>query len=138
MRTDRHGGGLKEVFMELIIGGAYQGKLDYARRMKRCEVFFSCAPDGADPDFSADVVEHIERFVLKCLRENRSALDFFESRKGEWTRCILIADDISSGVVPIDPEMRAWREETGRLLAHLAGEAARVHRVFCGIGQVIQ
>ncbi len=124
--------------MELIIGGAYQGKLAYARRINAFGACFSCAQDGADPDFSADVVEHIERFVLKCLRENRSAQDFFSRRRGEWAHCVFIADDISSGVVPIDPEMRAWREETGRLLAYLAGEAARVRRVFCGIGQVIK
>lgn len=124
--------------MELIIGGAFQGKMEYARCINTSNKFFTCAQDGAEPDFSADIVEHIERFVLKCLRENRSAVDFFRSRRDEWAHCLFIADDISSGVVPVDPEMRAWREETGRLLAYLAGEAKRVHRVFCGIGQVIK
>ncbi len=125
--------------MELIIGGAFQGKMEYARNsIQASGTVFTCRQDGAEPDFSADIVEHIERFVLGCLRENRSSVAFFKERREAWAHCVLIADDISSGVVPIDPEMRAWREETGRLLAYLAGDAARVHRVFCGIGQVIK
>jgi adenosyl cobinamide kinase/adenosyl cobinamide phosphate guanylyltransferase len=125
--------------MELIIGGAYQGKKAYAQSCSHASyTFFTCMHDGAEIDFSSGAVEHIERFVLACLRKNRSAIAYFEEHRNEWTDCVLIADDISAGVVPVDPEMRAWREETGRLLAYLAGEAKRVHRVFCGIGQAIK
>jgi adenosylcobinamide kinase/adenosylcobinamide-phosphate guanylyltransferase len=124
--------------MELIIGGAFQGKKEYARGLRENLTFYSCAPERAEIDFSSGAMEHLELFVLGCLRENRSPRAYFEARESEWMNAILIADDISSGVVPMDAEMRAWREESGRLLAYLAGKAARVHRVFCGIGQAIK
>ena len=47
-------------------------------------------------------------------------------------------DDVSQGVVPIDTDRRAWREDVGRTMLWLAKEADEVHRVFCGLGQRIK
>ena len=49
-----------------------------------------------------------------------------------------MAADTSQGVVPMDKDVRAAREASGRLLTYLAGEADEVHRVFCGIGKRIK
>lgn len=46
---------------------------------------------------------------------------------------ILLCEDIACGVVPIDPEQRAWREAVGRMNAMLAARAERVTRIFCGL-----
>ena len=46
---------------------------------------------------------------------------------------VLLADDVSCGVVPVDETARAWREDTGRFLTELAARSARVTRVFCGL-----
>jgi adenosyl cobinamide kinase/adenosyl cobinamide phosphate guanylyltransferase len=51
---------------------------------------------------------------------------------------VIISDDISSGVVPVDREMRQWREALGRSLAMLAEQADEVIRVFCGIASRIK
>ena len=51
---------------------------------------------------------------------------------------IIIMDDVSQGVVPIDTDRRAWREDVGRTMLWLAKEADEVHRVFCGLGQRIK
>ena len=51
---------------------------------------------------------------------------------------ILICDDISCGVVPMDKEVRAWREATGRAINALAAQADRVVRVFCGLPMVLK
>ena len=48
---------------------------------------------------------------------------------------VLIATDISCGVVPVDPLMRAWREACGRMNNLLAEEADEVWRLFCGLPQ---
>ncbi|MGI6239410.1 MAG: cobalamin biosynthesis protein CobU [Christensenellales bacterium] len=124
--------------MELIIGGAYQGKTEYASGLFGITSLHTCAEDADVLDFSHAAICHIERFCLACVRSGKSARAYFEENRDQWQDKVLIADDISCGVVPMDAEMRAWREETGRLLAYLAGEAARVHRVFLGIGQVIK
>lgn len=124
--------------MELIIGGAYQGKLDYAKENLNVTSHFTCAPDTENIDFSVGCVVHLERFALSCLRRGLSPAEQLKTLEAEWADCILIADDISQGVVPVDAEMRAWREETGRMLNYLAGKASHVHRVFLGIGLVIK
>ena len=51
---------------------------------------------------------------------------------------VVICEDIFCGVVPVDPEMRAWREATGRMMNELCRHADRVVRLFCGIPQVLK
>ena len=46
--------------------------------------------------------------------------------------------DISAGVVPMDPEVRRWREENGKFGRYLAENAEAVYRVFCGLEQRIR
>lgn len=124
--------------MELIIGGAYQGKAEYARATLGITEIFACPEGALELDFSRPAIAHLELFALSRLRAGTSALKYFQEHRDQWGACVFLADDISCGVVPIDPELRAWREETGRLLNYLAGEARRVHRVFLGIGSVIK
>ena len=46
--------------------------------------------------------------------------------------------DVSQGIVPMEPELRAFREMNGRLMLQLAAEADEVHRVFCGMGKRVK
>lgn len=50
----------------------------------------------------------------------------------------VIATEVGSGVVPLDPAERAARERAGRLNQLLAERATAVVRVFCGIPVVIK
>ena len=50
---------------------------------------------------------------------------------------VIICEDITCGIVPIDPIDRRWRELTGRYLQKLAGTGAEVIRMVCGIPQVL-
>ena len=127
--------------MILIFGGAYQGKLEYAKRNYSVDKVFDCGrtPDQtASPDFSADAVCGIEAFVLWCTKNGIEAADWFRERKDLWQDKILIIRDQSQGIVPMDPEERAAREMCGRLMIYLAGEAKQVIRVFCGLGEKIK
>jgi adenosyl cobinamide kinase/adenosyl cobinamide phosphate guanylyltransferase len=63
------------------------------------------------------------------------AREILASRRADLTDKILIASDVSQGLVPMDPLDRAYREMMGRTLLYLASEAEQVHRVFCGLGQ---
>ena len=47
-------------------------------------------------------------------------------------------DQVGCGVVPIDPDERAWRERAGRLSCELALRADTVVRLVCGCPQVIK
>ena len=124
--------------MELIIGGAYQGKLDYAKEKLNVTGHYECTIESGNIDFSCGCVCGLEKFALACLRAGKSPVESMKACEDMWKNCVLISNDISQGVVPIDAEMRAWREETGRMLNYLAGKADHVHRVFLGIGQVIK
>ena len=108
--------------MVLIIGGAYQGKLDFAKSifdLSESDIF-TCT--GGEIDFSRRCIDHIEEFTLWCVQ---SGVDAVES--------ILICEDISAGVVPMGADMRAWRQMNGLLCRYLSGEAAQVSRLFCGL-----
>ena len=121
--------------MILIIGGAYQGKLDYAKAAFSIseEDVFSCTGDTID--FSKRCVNRIEEFTYGCVRKGVEPKTFFQSRRELWRDSILICQDIFCGVVPMDADQREWRQATGRLCQYLAGEASQVSRIFCGLEQ---
>ena len=119
--------------MELIIGGAYQGKLTYARQRYGLGDgdIYTCTAEEA-PDTSKRCIRHLEEYVLGCVRRGEMPeLRFRED-------AVLICRDISAGVVPIESELRAWREATGRFLNALAAQADEVTRLFCGLTQKLK
>lgn len=121
--------------MKLIIGGAYQGKRDFAISAFHLEErdIFTC--EGENIDFSAPCIDKIEEFTLACVRSGREPLDIFLENRGKWQDSILICQDIFCGVVPMEADMREWRNATGRLCQYLSREAEQVSRIFCGLEQ---
>ena len=120
--------------IHLIIGGAYQGKEDWAREEFSLldEDIFVCDSDSM-PDFSKKCLTHYENYVAYCLKQNLSPqTDFSDST-------VIICDDIFCGVVPIDAFQRKWREETGLTLQKIAAQKNVIlWRVFCGRAVKIQ
>lgn len=121
--------------MVFIIGGAYQGKLTYAKAAFDLapEDIFTC--NGTQIDFGRRCVRSIEEFTLACVQAGADAVAYFAAHREEWEDSILICRDIFCGVVPLGAENRAWRQETGRLCRYLSAEAERVVRIFCGLEQ---
>lgn len=121
--------------MILIVGGAYQGKLDYAKAAYNLapEDVFTCT--GKEIDFSKRCVNALEEFCYACIGADIDPIEYAQAHREDWKDSILICSDLSSGVVPIDPVQRHWRHTTGRLCQYLAGEAERVSRIFCGLEQ---
>ncbi|MBQ1280822.1 MAG: bifunctional adenosylcobinamide kinase/adenosylcobinamide-phosphate guanylyltransferase [Oscillospiraceae bacterium] len=116
--------------MELIIGGAYQGKLSWAvahyglREDEICDL----AADMPIPGKRCYC--HLEA-LTKRDPDCASYLPLFRD-------AIVIAREIGSGVVPLDADARAWRERHGSLLRRLAADADRVTRIFCGLPEVLK
>ena len=108
--------------MILVIGGAYQGKLTWAK-----EKFDLC--DG-------DCCDLAEGFLpgKRCYYHLEAA-----TRRGEIPPfpedAVVIGREVGCGVVPMDNRERAWRERHGAALQELAGQSHSVYRVFCGIGE---
>lgn len=123
--------------MVLIFGGAYQGKLDYAKANYNIETVCDCS-EGQTPDFEKDAIYGLDGFVLKCAQEGVEAADFFRENKEKWQDKVIISTDVSQGIVPMDATLRAFREMNGRMMLYLANEADEVIRVFCGIGKKVK
>ena len=118
--------------MQLIIGGACQGKKEYAIShfgLKDGEIL-TCTEDS-EPDLSARCIDHLERYIRKCVAEDKEPVSPDAFRKD----AILICEDITCGIVPVSVLDRKWRELTGRYLQRLTGAGAEVTRVFCGFAQ---
>ena len=118
--------------MELIIGGACQGKKEYAIEhfgLEETEIF-TCMEDG-DPDLTARCIDHLERYLRGCALKDIEPVSPESFRRD----AILICEDITGGIVPVSTRDRKWRELTGRYLQEVAKNGAEVTRVFCGFAQ---
>ena len=117
--------------MILIIGGAYQGKLEFAKAtfgITDADVY-TC--DAGNIDFSKRCVYKIEEFTCG----HPDPVGYFQTHRAEWENSILILQDIFCGVVPMGKENRTWRQNTGRLSQYLSKEASQISRIFCGLEQ---
>ena len=121
--------------MILIFGGAYQGKLAYALerfRLAESDVY-KCESDDANTPENRKIIYEIDKWILALVK---SGIDIEKAMRqfiGGNQDAIVICNDISCGVVPLEPELRKWREEAGRALAMLSRISDEVIRLFCGI-----
>lgn len=114
--------------MVLIIGGAFQGKLKYARekfKLKDTEIAFSA-------EQSLDGKKAICGFHLWVRHWLENGLNPLEETL-KISAEIIISDEVGNGIVPIDAFERKWREECGRCCTALAQKAKTVTRLFCSI-----
>lgn len=121
--------------MNLIIGGAYQGKRSFAKEafgLKDADIY-TCS--GSEIDFSYPCIDRLEEFTLACVREGKDPIAIFRAHAGTWADSTLICQDIFCGVVPMEAELRKWRNVTGQLCQYLSRDARRVSRIFCGLEQ---
>ena len=123
--------------MIIIIGGAYQGKLDYAKEefgLDESDIYH--CDESYPADFGKKAVNGLHKYIwyTVCNGQELDYENIYEKLKDK----IVICGDISAGIVPMEAQRRRWREETGRLMAFLCKRSDRVIRVFCGIGTVIK
>jgi adenosyl cobinamide kinase/adenosyl cobinamide phosphate guanylyltransferase len=120
--------------MHLIIGGKYMGKLKYAYSLYGEDVP-TCDLSVAEPEemFDARIVTNLQDGTRRMLQKGLSVREFFESNRRRLEDKILIGDEIGSGIVPLDPFERLWRDETGFLYQTLAAQAHQVDRVWAGL-----
>ena len=90
--------------MKMVIGGAYQGKTDYAKQVYPNLVW----SDGASCDlkdiFSCSGIVHFEEFVRRWIRENKAehATDLAEQILQENPELIVVTAEVGYGLVPVD------------------------------------
>ena len=123
--------------MIFVFGGAHQGREEFVRSLG-CSEIRAANEDTRELDFSTGAVRGLERWALGCVRRGEEPAALLAAREAEWKNCVLIGTDFSCGVVPMEAELRAWREANGRMNNYLAGRAERVVRLFCGLPQELK
>lgn len=121
--------------MKLIIGGKYQGKLEYGIESNKLNMtdVFNCTEESIQIDENMKIINNFQNLILALVKENIDPTAYIEDRYRMLDDKIVICDDLSCGVVPIDPVLRSWREAVGRSLVFLANKSDEVTRVFCGL-----
>jgi len=128
------------VGLVLVFGGAYQGKLDYVfERFGLSEDdVFRCTVDSSDMPGGKRVIYELDKWILALISEGVYSEAEVARLIAQCKDSVVICNDISCGVVPVEPVQRLWREAVGRALAAFAGEADEVVRLFCGIPTVLK
>ena len=104
--------------MVLVFGGVHQGKLAYAKKR---------FGDGRK------IINNVDHEVLEWIQSGDNLAEKISGFISDNMDSVVICNDVSCGVVPIDPLMRKWREEVGRFMSLLAENSDEVIRMFCGI-----
>ena len=121
--------------MILVFGGVYQGKLAYTLdRFNLAESdIYRCSSDDANIPGNKKIVYELDKWILALIQKEtdpeKAIREFIDHNRD----AIVICNDISCGVVPVDPILRKWREVTGKSLAALSRVSDEVIRLFCGI-----
>lgn len=126
--------------MILIVGGAFQGKLEYACKLTgyKKEDFLDGAVCSEEAVFGAKGIHHFHEYVKNRMKEGRDCQDLAEKLLMENPDIVIVANELGYGIVPMDPFDRSWRETVGRVCTRLAKGADRVERVVCGLGMVLK
>ena len=127
----------------MIIGGAYQGKLAFAKKIYPDVTWADGAVCTEEELYNCEGIYHFHQYIerKKRLLECDTGIkidDLAEELIRKNPELILITDEIGYGIVPVDRMEREYREQTGRVCTRLAAYSEKVYRVMCGIGQVIK
>ena len=128
--------------MILIIGGAWQGKLDFARELAEKRGIMVNVSEGKTDSLksaeSSSIIHDFHEYIKRILKTNDSVEDFISTIERNNPDAIIISNELGCGIVPMDPEDRAWREETGRASVRIAESSDEVYRLVCGIATRIK
>ena len=128
----------KENRFHIIMGGAFQGKTQYATKIYpglELTDGFNCPLDEIR---NCVAINKFHSFTRRWLLEGRTKEALLTILGKNENIQLLISDEIGYGLVPIDDFEREYREFHGRVMTELAEKADCVERVVCGIPQRIK
>lgn len=142
--------------MILVIGGFFQGKSEYIKMLpqygrpaagrqgaerqgaERQDVWIADGKkDPPEQALESPVILGFHHYVRR-LADEVQLQKLMDRLIRENPDAIITMDEVGSGIVPMEPEERAYRELAGLAGQRLAREAEEVHRVVCGIGRRIK
>ena len=124
--------------MELIIGGAFQGKTDYAKKGHPSLNWKEAGSMCEEELLSAEGILNFQEYIKKEIREGRNPGNVGELLLKKNYGAVVVSEEVGYGLVPVDAFEREYREAVGRICTKLASGSHKVTRVICGIGTVIK
>ena len=124
--------------MEMIIGGAYQGKTDYAKAKYPDLNWIDGASGSEEELMTAQGVLDFQKYIREELKRCDDVSDLAEKIISRNPELVIVSQEVGYGVVPVDAFDRKYREAVGRVCTKLAAYSSKVTRVVCGIGTVIK
>ena len=129
----------KKAGLHLIIGGAYQGKLEYARKLYPQIQWADGEIDSFEKIQNAIGIYHFEIYIKRILKNEKLDIkEIIEQIFAKDIQEVIICDEVGYGLVPVDSFERYYREQVGRICTTLAKQADKVTRVVCGIGEKLK
>jgi adenosylcobinamide kinase/adenosylcobinamide-phosphate guanylyltransferase len=126
--------------MRLIIGGAYQGKKEYAAEEYKLEE--KDWVDGAvcteKELLESAAVSNFHIYIRRLIVQGSDPMETAQKIIEKNTHITIVTNEVGYGIVPMDAKERAWREACGRVCTVLAAKSEEVIRISCGIGQMIK
>ena len=120
--------------MKFITGGAYQGKLEYAKKMYPDADWADGAGCSLQELLSCGAVDHFHLFVRRWLQAGKTPQELTGEILDKNRDLIIVCDEIGCGLVPTDAFEREYRESVGRICTELVKYTDEVYRVTCGAG----
>ena len=88
--------------MEMIIGGAYQGKTEYAKKEYPDLIWEEGSSLSREELFAAEGVLNFHEFIRREIKAGREVSDLAEALIRKNPKVVLVSQEVGYGVVPID------------------------------------
>ncbi|WP_162805843.1 bifunctional adenosylcobinamide kinase/adenosylcobinamide-phosphate guanylyltransferase [Sporosarcina sp. PTS2304] len=122
--------------MHVIIGGAYNGKTEYVRRLVGDQKVEFCTMETAAMADGRLVIVGLLDWLRQTEMDEAQSLQAVRDVIEPDT--IFILTEVGRGIVPFEAEQRELRDQCGRLYQYLFAQAIEVTRVWYGIPQQIK
>lgn len=140
--------------MQFIHGGAYNGKSKWVREnfleIQNWIRLFDAEAMPFPRDHEGTVVmEGLEYLVLSQVKKGMNVEEIrsgFLSFLKEWKiwentsswEVIIIGSDITKGVVPMEEEVRRWRDAAGWVYQDVSSHSEKVFEIWFGLGAALK
>ncbi len=125
--------------MELIVGGAYQGKEEYARQRFPEISWADGETCGEEELFSCQGILNFQRYLERRMKEGEPLDQLAERMYEKNPDMVIVADEIGGGIVPRGPFSEKIPGAGRKGLYKAGGEVGTgATGSFCGVGMVIK
>lgn len=126
--------------MILIVGGAFQGKTEFAKTLTGIPVQqFTDGRQCLEAElYTGKVICYFEELIGRMLKKDKDPMELLELLEQRNPKVVLVSRELGYGVVPVDAFDRKYRETVGRVCTRAAAASQAVYRVVCGIGMKIK